>query len=71
MKKYVCGICFNWELGDTDEISVWDSLEDMKKEHWYYPECGIVELEVPDGKGPEEYTDHKWLVEMDLNWGKK
>ena len=60
----MCGITFSFELGYTDEISVYDTLEELKKKHWYYKECGVVEIET-DG-APEDYTSYAWLVPMNL-----
>ena len=68
-KKYVCGITFSCELGHTEDVSVYDSLEELKRIHWYWKECGIVEIET-DGKA-WEYTDHTWLEPMDLRYGAK
>lgn len=69
MKKYVCGITFQHELGFTDEISVYDSLEELKEKHPCYEDCGIVEIET-EGVS-EKYTLHEWVVEQDLKWGNR
>ena len=30
MKKYICGIAFQYEIGDASDVRVFDSLEDIK-----------------------------------------
>lgn len=70
MKKYyLCGVAFQHELGETDEIGIYDVLEELKRNHDCWDKCGIVEIE-SDGK-PEEYTSHVWLVEQDLRFDSK
>ena len=69
MKKYMCGISFQHELGYTDEITIEDSLEELKEKHKCYSECGVVEIEIEFESHPENYTSHKWVVEQNLSWG--
>jgi hypothetical protein len=80
MKRYVCGIVFQHELGYTNEVSVYETLEELKKEHPCFGKCGIVEIEVDDPdfwkytnfeEGEVKYSSHKWIVEQNLDWGKK
>lgn len=70
-KLFLCGIAFQHELGETDEIDIYNSLEDCKKGHSCWKECGIVAIEVKDEKKPEKYSSSEWIVEQDLYWRKK
>jgi hypothetical protein len=69
MKYYLCGIAFQSELGETDEIGIYSSLEELKSKHECWESCGIVEIE-SDGK-PEKYTSHVWVVPQDLKFNSK
>lgn len=66
-KKYLCGIAFQHELGETSEINIYDSLEELKKGHICWEECGIVEIEIKDDKQPEDYSSSTWIVKQDLS----
>ena len=70
MKKYLCGIAFQHELGETDEIDIYDTLEEMKSSHKCWHSCGIVEIEIEFESHPENYTYHTWVVKQNMNWGK-
>lgn len=72
MKKYyLCGITFRHELGHTNcDGYIHESIEELKNHHSCWEECGIVEIEVEDGKLPESYSSHKWVVPEDLDWRK-
>ena len=67
MKKYLCGVAFCHELGETDDIGIYDTLEEVQALRCSR-QCGIVEIEFADGGNPEDYTSHKWLQEQDLRW---
>jgi hypothetical protein len=69
-KKYLCGVSFEHELGETDEIGIYDSIEDLKKDGECWKECGIVEVDVEDGEEPKTTDPHRWVVEQNFNWGK-
>jgi hypothetical protein len=60
MKKFMCGVTFDYELGETDDIHLYDTLEELKNSNRCHKGCGIVEIEF-DTK-PEEYTSHKWVL---------
>jgi hypothetical protein len=66
-KYYLCGIAFQHELGETDDLSIFETLEDLKAKHKCWEECGIVELRVRKGKTPEEWYAHRWIEEQNLN----
>lgn len=68
MKKYMCGVTFLYELGETDEIAIYDTIVDLKKFNCW-KNCGIVEIET-DGE-PEKYTSFKWIEPRNMNWGKE
>jgi hypothetical protein len=69
MTKYLCGVTFQHELGETDEIGIYDSVEELKADGKCWEQCGIVEIEFESI--PEAYTSHKWIVEQNMDWGKK
>lgn len=55
MKKtitgYMCPIDFQWELGEAAGGTViYASIEDLKKNHTCWEECGIIEVEVTNTK---------------------
>ena len=70
MKKYLCGVTFEWELGETDDIGIYDTLEEVERIKCA-EECGIVEIEIEDESKPEKYTSHKWIKKQSFNWTKK
>ena len=47
---YICGIDYQHELGECD-ITIYATLESLKKKTKCWKECGIVELGVNDGEG--------------------
>lgn len=61
-KKYMCGVTFEYELGETDDIGLYESLEELKSKTKCWSECGIVEIELENETiAPEKYTSHKWI----------
>jgi hypothetical protein len=64
-KYYLCGVAFQHELGETDEIGIYDTLEELIRKHTCVAECGAVEIE-SEGK-PKDYTAHKWLMPQNFN----
>ena len=74
MKKYLCGVSFQFEVGECDDIHFYDSIKELKKKGKCWKQCGIVEIEFD---GPGNPTDrgyiksHKWVKEQDMNWGGK
>ena len=63
MKKYLCGVTYEWELGETSDIVVHDTLEDIKKTKCW-KSCGIVEVELLVDDKLDNYEDivsHKWI----------
>lgn len=69
MKKYMCGVTFEYELGQTDDISMYDSLEILQNSNKCHKGCGVVEIEFDTN--PEEYTSFKWVAEKDMRWNVK
>lgn len=70
MKKYyLCGISFQHELGETDEIGIYDSIEELKSKHYCWEECGIVELNVENDNDPKDWKSFIWIVPQNLKWG--
>lgn len=65
-KVYLCGISFQHELGETDKIGIYNTLEELKIGHPMWEECGVVELEVEEGKDPEEWRYSRWIVKQNL-----
>ena len=71
MKKYLCGIAWRHELGNTNmDGYIHDSVEDLKANHTCWVECGIVEVECPDDREPGTTDPHTWIVPEDLDWRK-
>lgn len=68
MKKYLCGVTFQHELGETDDIGIYDSIDQLKEKSKCYVECGIVEIEFVTK--PENYTAHTWILEQNFDWNK-
>ena len=66
-KYYLCGVAWRHELGETDEIGIYDTLEELISNHKCVSECGAVEIESLDT--PENYFAHKWLIPQNMNWG--
>ena len=54
---------------ETDEIGIYDSVEELRSKHACWESCGIVEIET-SGK-PEEYSSHMWLIKQDLRFNPK
>jgi len=73
MKKYLCGVAFDTELGYTDEIGFYDSVDILKEDRECWEECGIVEVEFDGPNNPgsmEDIKAYKWVVEQNMSWGK-
>ena len=47
MKKYLCGVDFQEELGYTD-VRLYDSLKDLKENSICWPSCGIIEMDLDE-----------------------
>ena len=71
MKKYLCGVAWQYELGETDEIGIYDSVDKLKKDNNCWKECGIVEVDAKDGEEPTTDDPHRWIVEQNFEWNKK
>ena len=69
-KYYLCGIAFQTELGHTDEIDIFESVDALKAKHTCWEECGIVEIEVEEGKKPEQWFSRLWIHGQNFKWGK-
>ena len=57
-KVYMCAIDWQHELGEVrDYTKVYSTIEDLKRQHTYWAECGIVEVEI---------TLSKWIEDQNL-----
>ena len=45
-KSYVCGVDWQWEIGECNDVKLYSSPEALKKDRTCWEECGIVELEI-------------------------
>jgi hypothetical protein len=68
IKKYICGVDFQYELGYASDIHFYDSLEELMEKSKCWEECGIVELKIADERIPEVYSSRVWIKEMDLKF---
>lgn len=68
IKKYLCGVSFQHELGECDDIHFYSSLEELKEKSKCWEECGAVEIEFEHI--PAKYVSHKWVIEQDLSYKK-
>jgi len=65
-KKYLCGVAFQYELGETNEIGIYDSVKELKESGQCWKNCGIVEILINEGNDPEFYYSHKWIVKQKM-----
>jgi hypothetical protein len=64
IQAYMCGVDFQYELGETTSF-LYNSIEELKEKSPCWKQCGIVKVVL-------EVKSVKWIVEQDLNWtGKK
>lgn len=59
LKVYACGIATDYELGHTD-VTVWPSVEALKRNVSCWEECGIVELTLSDPCMVVEAKPREW-----------
>jgi hypothetical protein len=45
-KSYVCGVDFQHEIGECNDVKLFSSIKALKKARTCWKECGIVELEI-------------------------
>lgn len=45
-KAYVCGVDWQHEIGEVNDVKLYSSIEVLKEERTCWKECGIVELEL-------------------------
>jgi len=73
MKKYCCGVVYQWELGETNTDGYfYESVEQLKENTKCWVECGILELEFDGPEDPKTKNDVKsyvW-VEEQKGWEK-
>jgi nickel-dependent lactate racemase len=56
-KSYVCGIDWQHEIGECNDVKLYSSIKALKKARQCWEECGIVELEI---------KVKKWVEPQDL-----
>ena len=56
-KSYVCGVDWQQEIGECNDIKLYSSVKALKKARTCWEECGIVELEI---------KVKKWVEPQDL-----
>jgi isopentenyldiphosphate isomerase len=75
MKKFVCGVTFQHEIGETDCTGFfYDTLDAIKEQTSCWEQCGIVEVEFDGPNDPEtleEIKSFKWVEPQDMGWGTK
>jgi hypothetical protein len=45
-KSYVCGVDWQHEIGECNDVKLFSSIKALKKARTCWEECGIVELEI-------------------------
>jgi len=65
-KVYICGVAYQHEVGETD-VTVYPSVEYLKKEGVCWDSCGIVECEVKGIKWVHPQDLFKDLKEVDMS----
>lgn len=45
-KSYICGIDWQHEIGEANDVRLFASVESLKKHRQCWKECGIVELDI-------------------------
>jgi hypothetical protein len=56
-KSYVCGVDWQHEIGECNDVKLFSSVKALKKARTCWAECGIVELEL---------SVKKWVEPQDL-----
>ena len=54
---YVCGVDYQHEIGETCDVVLYASVEDLKAKRTCWKQCGIVELKI---------QINKWVEPQDL-----
>ena len=69
MKKYLCGVTFQYELDCSDNYRhLFDSIEELKNSGICWMSCGIVEMDINDDEEDlKSYNSFKWVHPQDFS----
>ena len=62
-KSYVCGVDWQHEIGECNDVTLYSSIKALKKARSCWPQCGIVELEIKVKKWVEPQDFSKTIEE--------
>lgn len=73
MRGFICTIAWQHEVGEggaIDGVRVYPSIESLKRDHPYFEECGITEIEMREVRTVVEQDIFKGVkVELKLSEG--
>lgn len=71
MVKCLCGVSYQYEIGECDDIHYYDTLEELKEKSKCWNECGVVRIEFDNPDMPDNYDKIKskeWVVKQNMDW---